>query len=365
MPPTPPKRKRRSRNWANLRGALVAKMQSEGPVAAVNFCHDEAPLIAAQVAERLLVVIGRTAVRHRSPSNAPGEWQQAALAEFAAKVTEGNPATGMTSSSTVDVNGQNHFRFAQSIPTEAPCLACHGDSVAPPIKAEIDKHYPNDNATGFKQGDLRGMFWVEFPMTPAATPVSQNPPDQRAPIIMSEAQRVSLRLEMRGRMEILQGVTAALASGDWPEVAKRAEEGTPWAASRSRFPLGIAAGMVWHGAAHARRVRRDPARGRGPEAHRRRPATSGQGRSVLHVLSCHLPPRDAQREHCRAAMTLNHANPREFRDSRYAPLRSTITQRNPSWPYSAEMMAEGFKRVQIAALSHVYIRLLARRLADH
>ncbi len=64
-------------------------------------------------------------------------------------------------------------------------------------------------------------------------------------------------------------------------------------------------------------------------------------------------------------MTLNHANPREFWDSRYAPLRSTIAQRNPSWPYSAEMMAEGFKRVQIAALSHVYIRLLARRLADH
>lgn len=210
----------------SLRGALVAKMQSEGPVAAVNFCHDEAPLIASQVAERHQVQIGRTAVRHRSPSNAPSEWQQAALAEFAAKVAEGAPAAGMTSSSTVDVNGESRFRFAQSIPTEAPCLACHGDTVAPPIKAEIDKHYPQDTATGFKEGDLRGMFWVEFPMTPAATPVSQNPPDQRAPIVMSEAQRVSLRLEMRGRMETLQGVMAALASGDWSEVAKRSEEGT-------------------------------------------------------------------------------------------------------------------------------------------
>ena len=119
----------------SLRGALVAKMQSEGPVAAVNFCHDEAPLIASQVAERHQVQIGRTAVRHRSPSNAPSEWQQAALAEFAARVEEGNPAAGMTASSTVDVNGESRFRFAQSIPTEAPCLACHGDTVAPPIKA--------------------------------------------------------------------------------------------------------------------------------------------------------------------------------------------------------------------------------------
>ncbi|MBK9494935.1 MAG: DUF3365 domain-containing protein [Xanthomonadales bacterium] len=210
----------------SLRGALVAKMQSEGPVAAVNFCHDEAPLIASQVAERHQVQIGRTADRHRSPSNAPSEWQQSVLAGFAAKVAEGNPAAGITTARTVEVNGQARFRFAQSIPTEAPCLACHGDNVAAPIKAEIDKHYPNDSATGFKEGDLRGMFWVEFPMMSGAAPLSQNPPDARAPIVMSDAQRESLRHEMRGRMETLQGVTSALAAGDWVEVAKRAEVGT-------------------------------------------------------------------------------------------------------------------------------------------
>jgi len=210
----------------SLRGALVATMQADGPVAAVNFCHDQAPVIAAQVAERHQVQIGRTALRHRSPGNAPTEWQQAALAEFAAKVAQGSPAAGMVSHSSGVIDGQARFRFAQSIPTEAPCLACHGDNVAAPIKAEIEKHYPDDSATGFKEGDLRGMFWVEFPIAPAAEPVSQNPPDQRAPILMSEAQRAALRLEMRGRMETLQGVLAALAAGDWAEVAKRAEEGT-------------------------------------------------------------------------------------------------------------------------------------------
>ena len=33
-----------------LKTALVAKMQAEGPVAAVDFCHEEAPKIAASSA---------------------------------------------------------------------------------------------------------------------------------------------------------------------------------------------------------------------------------------------------------------------------------------------------------------------------
>ena len=49
----------------------------------------------------------------------------------------------------------------KAIPTAAePCLTCHGSSLQPELKAEILRLYPNDQATGFKPGELRGAFTV-------------------------------------------------------------------------------------------------------------------------------------------------------------------------------------------------------------
>jgi hypothetical protein len=48
----------------------------------------------------------------------------------------------------------------KAIPTGAVCLACHGETIAPPIAAKINELYPQDQATGFREGDLRGAFVV-------------------------------------------------------------------------------------------------------------------------------------------------------------------------------------------------------------
>jgi hypothetical protein len=43
------------------------------------------------------------------------------------------------------------------------CVACHGKFLAPDVAAIIEEAYPEDQATGFEVGDLRGVFWVEYP----------------------------------------------------------------------------------------------------------------------------------------------------------------------------------------------------------
>ena len=48
------------------------------------------------------------------------------------------------------------------ITTGAVCLRCHGKSIAPEVSSAIRAAYPNDQATGFDEGDLRGVFWVEL-----------------------------------------------------------------------------------------------------------------------------------------------------------------------------------------------------------
>ncbi|MGM0774574.1 MAG: c-type heme family protein, partial [Pseudomonadota bacterium] len=39
-------------------------------------------------------------------------------------------------------------------------LGCHGKSIDPEVKAKLDELYPEDQATGFSEGDLRGAFVV-------------------------------------------------------------------------------------------------------------------------------------------------------------------------------------------------------------
>ena len=49
-------------------------------------------------------------------------------------------------------------------------MMCHGDNIAPEIAARIAEHYPQDRATGFSEGDLRGLIWAEVPATTETTP---------------------------------------------------------------------------------------------------------------------------------------------------------------------------------------------------
>ncbi len=143
-----------------LKAALTEKMQAEGPVAAVDFCHEEAPLIAADVAKEHGVAVGRTAVRHRSPDNTPTAWQQDVLAHFVEQ-SETTPPQEMVFAERTDTT----LRVAKGIPTQTPCLACHGSNIAEPVRVAIAERYPDDNATGFSEGDLRGMFWAEVPLS--------------------------------------------------------------------------------------------------------------------------------------------------------------------------------------------------------
>ena len=45
------------------------------------------------------------------------------------------------------------------------CVLCHGTEadLAEGVQEALAVHYPDDEATGFAPGDLRGWFWMEVP----------------------------------------------------------------------------------------------------------------------------------------------------------------------------------------------------------
>ena len=148
-----------------LRAALMDRMQSAGPVAAVDFCHAQAPLIGDAVMAQHGVRLGRVAVpgRNRNAQNAPVDWQLAALAGFQSQVDAGATPGEQWFVQRDDLPPGVALRMMRGIAVEPACLACHGQAVSAPVAQAIARHYPGDAATGFDIGDLRGGLWVEVP----------------------------------------------------------------------------------------------------------------------------------------------------------------------------------------------------------
>jgi integrase len=51
--------------------------------------------------------------------------------------------------------------YVEPLATAPMCLACHGESIEPAVAAKLAALYPDDRATGFRAGELRGLAWVE------------------------------------------------------------------------------------------------------------------------------------------------------------------------------------------------------------
>jgi hypothetical protein len=47
------------------------------------------------------------------------------------------------------------------IPTAGLCVTCHGGEMSEEITKKIKSLYPNDQATGFMVGDIRGAFTLQ------------------------------------------------------------------------------------------------------------------------------------------------------------------------------------------------------------
>jgi len=149
-----------------LKSQLVAAIKADGPVGAISVCQQIAPAMAAQYSTDGLH-IGRTALKLRNPANAPDAWERSVMEGFAAAMDKGvDPAMLERYAFFANKNGGKTFRYMKAIPVGQPCLACHGSNLAPAVQAALREHYPDDQATGFKLGDLRGAFTVQKEMEP-------------------------------------------------------------------------------------------------------------------------------------------------------------------------------------------------------
>ncbi len=143
-----------------LKSTLKAAITEGGFEQGVKSCNLKAPLISSDNSVQPWS-LKRTSLKVRNSANTADKWELAQLKTFEQQKSAGKNIKELQSSTIVtNQDGSKEFRFAKAIPTQQICLACHGEQVPSSISKAIAKHYPNDQATGFKLGDIRGIFTV-------------------------------------------------------------------------------------------------------------------------------------------------------------------------------------------------------------
>lgn len=135
---------------------LKQALEEGGPVKAIKVCNSEAPEIAAKLSSQYDWEIGRTSLKTRNPKNNPDEWETIVLQQFEQRKQQGEAIATLEYYETT----AKGFRYMKAIPTKGLCLTCHGDAIPESVKATLVELYPEDKATGFKLGDIRGAFTV-------------------------------------------------------------------------------------------------------------------------------------------------------------------------------------------------------------
>jgi hypothetical protein len=142
-----------------LRGQLMAALKTGGPLLALDVCQKAAPAIAEEVGARAGAKVWRTSLKARNPRGTPDAWERSVLEQFDARRAAGeDPATIEASART-----PTGFRYMKAIPMAEPCAQCHGVTIAPEVAAKIAALYPQDRATGFAPGTLRGAVSITWP----------------------------------------------------------------------------------------------------------------------------------------------------------------------------------------------------------
>ncbi|NKN31821.1 Tll0287-like domain-containing protein [Marichromatium bheemlicum] len=148
-----------------LQGELQDAIASGGPVRAIEVCETRAPAIADELSTRTGWSVGRTSLGVRNAArNTPDDWEREILDQFEEQRAAGEPVADLAHAEVVEDEDGRRFRFMKAIPTAEVCLACHGDHLTPEVAAALDERYPEDDARGYRAGDIRGAFTLAKPL---------------------------------------------------------------------------------------------------------------------------------------------------------------------------------------------------------
>lgn len=154
-----------ARTFGILSSNLQHAIKTTGITNALPFCSVLADPLTRQVAAEAQADVRRVTHRARNPKNQAETNELGILDGFRAQLLAGTgPASPLLRTNTADTV----TFYAPIVITNALCLNCHGvpgTDIDAASMAVIQKLYPQDEGTGFKLGELRGMWRIDFAQT--------------------------------------------------------------------------------------------------------------------------------------------------------------------------------------------------------
>jgi len=149
-----------------LGGELQSAMRAGGPGEAISVCKVSAPRIAAEASQRSGMQVKRVSPKNRSPQGVPDAWELEAQAALEKRLAAGEKPETLDTHAVVRTLRGSEFRYARALVTQPVCVVCHGaaDSLPEVVKAKLAVEYPNDKATGFAPGMIRGVLSIRKPL---------------------------------------------------------------------------------------------------------------------------------------------------------------------------------------------------------
>ncbi len=144
---------------AALGSELMKAIAAGGPENAVTFCNTQALPITAGMSDKLGVEVSRVSDRPRNPSNTANGEEAAIILSYKEML-----ASGQQPAPVVRVHDETVTGY-YPIVTNSMCLKCHGakgTDISPATQAILDDLYPGDQATGYDEMELRGLFVVNM-----------------------------------------------------------------------------------------------------------------------------------------------------------------------------------------------------------
>jgi len=149
-------------------GMMKETVAAEGAVGAIPVCKEKAPQLLKSRAAELGWQMRRVSLKSRNPERGtPDVWEARQLADFNIRAASGEkPDTLEVGEIVTRDDGTKAFRYMRALPVAQVCLACHGDpaTMGPELKAQLATSYPQDRATGYSLGQIRGALTVTRPL---------------------------------------------------------------------------------------------------------------------------------------------------------------------------------------------------------
>lgn len=148
-----------------LSSELSKALQEGGVPNAIGYCHLKASPITDSLSSIHNVQISRISVKNRNIENRATLEDMAILDAYRQQLAEGRPLQAH-----LEVTKQAITFYSPIVIQNAMCLLCHGkpgETMEEENYALIKTKYPDDLATGYQLGDLRGAWKVIFNSTNA------------------------------------------------------------------------------------------------------------------------------------------------------------------------------------------------------